>query len=329
MLVSITGCAGISPIDLTATQMASIAQSPNAEDDVDSAESTDFSRDIVVDGSSTVFPITTAVAEEFSKINTDVRVSVGLSGTGGGFAKFCTGETDINNASRPIKDSEKETCTENSIEWTEFIVALDGLTIMVSPDNDFLQCLTPDQLVQLLEADSNIFTWSDIDSSWPDDEIMFFIPDPDSGTRDYMVEVVEDFGGPDDLRQDENTTFASDDNVLLDGIRNNDNAFGFFGYAYYISNQDTVKSVAIENDAGDCVPPESETVQDGSYNPLARPLFIYANNTSLREKPQITAFLDFYFNPDGATSIMSDVGYSLPPDGIYDANLDTISALSQ
>lgn len=284
--------------------------------------------DVLVDGSSTVYPITVAVAEEFAKEFSEVRVSVGLSGTGGGFKKFCIGETDISDASRPIKDEEAQICADSGIEYTEFLVALDGLTVLVSPENDWLQSLTAEQLAQILGVNSTIVKWSDLDPSFPAEDIKFFIPDPDSGTRDYMIEVVEKaIETETDLRQDENTTFNSDDNVLLDGIANDKYSFGFFGYAYFISNSDKVKAVPIVNKNGDAVLPSDETVQDGSYNPLARPLFIYVNNESLKTKPQVAEFAKFFFSEMGGSAIMSDVGYSMPPSGTYEANMEALAGV--
>ena len=284
--------------------------------------------DVLVNGSSTVYPITVAVAEEFAKEFSEVRVSVGLSGTGGGFKKFCIGETDISDASRPIKDEEAQICADSGIEYTEFLVALDGLTVMVSPENDWLQSLTAEQLAQILGVNSTIVKWSDIDPSFPAEDIKFFIPDPDSGTRDYMIEVVEKaIETETDLRQDENTTFNSDDNVLLDGIANDKYSFGFFGYAYFVSNSDKVKAVPIVNKNGDAVLPSDETVQDGSYNPLARPLFIYVNNESLKTKPQVAEFAKFFFSEMGGPAIMSDVGYSMPPSGTYEANMEALAGV--
>ncbi len=284
--------------------------------------------DVLVDGSSTVYPITVAVAEEFAKEFSEVRVSVGLSGTGGGFKKFCIGETDISDASRPIKDEEAQICADSGIEYTEFLVALDGLTVMVSPENDWLQSLTAEQLAQILGVNSTIVKWSDLDPSFPAEDIKFFIPDPDSGTRDYMIEVVEKaIETETDLRQDENTTFNSDDNVLLDGIANDKYSFGFFGYAYFVSNSDKVKAVPIVNKNGDAVLPSDETVQDGSYNPLARPLFIYANNESLKTKSQVAEFVKFFFSEMGGPAIMSDVGYSMPPSGTYEANMEALAGV--
>lgn len=299
-----------------------VTPAPAAEQPAAEEPMMDVSGDVVADGSSTVYPITTAVAEEFAFVYPNVRVSVGLSGTGGGFSKFCLGETDISDASRPIKDEEAADCEANGIEYLEFMVALDGLSVMVHPDNDFVQCLSVDQLVDIFRPDSTITTWADIDPSWPDDTILFFVPDPDSGTRDYFVEVIESAGDlPEelaDIRQDENTTFSSDDNVLLDGIANNVNAIGWFGYAYYVENAGSVRLVAVENSDGECVEPNDTTVQDGTYNPLSRPLFIYANAQSLVEKPQVAEFVRFFLSSQGGPAIMADVGYSLPPAGTYE-----------
>jgi len=280
----------------------------------------DLEGDVAVDGSSTVFPITQGVAEEFLSVAPRVRVPVGVSGTGGGFEKFCAGETDISDASRPVKGEEADICAENGIEFTEFFVAQDGLTVMVNPENDFVECLSAADLAAILGASTSVVTWADFNPDWPDEEILFYIPDPDSGTRDYMIEVVEGENGDEDLRTDENTTFATDDNVLLDGIANEPNGFGFFGFAYYIENVDSVKAVAIENSDGDCVLPEDATVQDGSYNPLARPLFIYVNNESLT-RPEVAAFVQFYFSAEGGPTVVPEVGYSMPPAGTYQSNL--------
>ncbi len=331
-VLALAACGG-APATTEASSQNPTAEPPQAPAEEPTQPSAEepmvmLSGDVVVDGSSTVYPITTAVAEEFSAIYPDVRVSVGLSGTGGGFEKFCAGETDVSDASRPIKDAEKEACAASGIEYAEFLVALDGLTVMVNPENDWLQCLSAEQLAQIFGVNSTITRWSDIDPTFPDEPILFFVPDPDSGTRDYMIEVLEKaIETEDDIRQDDNTTFSSDDNVLLDGIANETYALGFFGYAYYINNQDAVRAVAIQNKDGQCVLPSNETVQDGSYNPLSRPLFIYPNLASLREKPQVAEFVRFYFSPEGAPAIMSDVGYSLPPDGTFEANLALLDEL--
>ncbi|HSN95397.1 MAG TPA: PstS family phosphate ABC transporter substrate-binding protein [Anaerolineaceae bacterium] len=288
----------------------------------------DLSGEVVIDGSSTVYPITVAVAEEFAAVAPDVRISVGLSGTGGGFKKFCAGETDISDASRAIKSSELELCKTAGIEFSEYLVGLDGLTVMVNPQNDWVKELTAVQLADLFGASSTIKNWSDLDASFPNEPILFFIPDPDSGTRDFMTEVVAAAKeGEEDLRSDAQTTFSSDDNVLLNGIANEKNALGFFGYAYYVNNVDKVKAVPVVNKAGVAVLPEDRTVSDGSYNPLSRPLYIYANNKALVEKPQVAAFVDYFFTPAGAQAIMASVGYSLPPAGTFEANVATLNTV--
>jgi phosphate transport system substrate-binding protein len=289
------------------------------------AETVKLSGDILIDGSSTVYPITVAVAEEFVKTQPDVRPSVGLSGTGGGFKKFCPGEIDISDASRKIKNEEKAICEANKIQYTEFLVAMDGLTVMVNPQNDWLKSLTVDQLAKILGASSTIVKWSDIDPTFPKEDVKFFIPDPDSGTRDYMIEVITKATGDTDLRQDKNTSFNSDDNVLLDGIANEKYAIGFFGFAYYVSNTDKVNAIAIVDKEGNAVLPSNETVMNGSYNPLSRPLFIYVNTASLKTKPHVAEFVKFYLSEAGAPAIMSEVGYSMPPAGIYEENITKLA----
>ena len=192
-------------------------------------------------------------------------------------------------------------------------------------ENDWLESLDAELLGKILGVNSTIVKWSDIDPSFPDETIKFFIPDPDSGTRDYMTEVVEKAMGDEDLRQDENTSFNSDDNVLLDGIANDPYALGFFGYAYFVNNSHKVRAVPIINDNGEAVLPDDDTVQDGSYNPLSRPLFIYVNADSLTTKPQVVEFVKFFFSDAGGPEIMADVGYSMPPVGPYEANLKALA----
>jgi phosphate transport system substrate-binding protein len=327
-MMVISACApAAAPVAEEATPVVEEAAPAPTAETAPTAEAVKLSGDILVDGSSTVYPITVAVAEEFIKTQPDVRPSVGLSGTGGGFKKFCPGESDISDASRRIKDEEKAICDENKIQYTEFLVAMDGLTVMVNPENDWLQSLTVDQLGKILGANSTIVKWSDIDPTFPAEDIKFFIPDPDSGTRDYMIEVIAKATGDEDLRQDENTSFNSDDNVLLDGIANDKYALGFFGFAYYVNNAEVVKAVAIVNKDGNAVLPSNETVQDGTYNPLSRPLFIYTNNETLKSKPQVAEFVKFYFSEAGAPAIMAEVGYSMPPAGTYEDNMAKLEAV--
>ncbi|HET59184.1 MAG TPA: PstS family phosphate ABC transporter substrate-binding protein [Chloroflexi bacterium] len=321
-MMVISACQTSTPAPATETNV-------EEEIEMEADELSALAGDVIADGSSTVYPITTAVAEEFAAVAPNVRVSVGLSGTGGGFKKFCIGETDISDASRTIKtgaESEAELCANNGIEYIELLVALDGLTVMVNPENDWLESVTPEQLGLLLTASTTVTKWSDLDPSYPDEDILFFIPDPDSGTRDYMTEIVEKQTGEKDLRQDANTTFSSDDNVLLDGIANELYSFGFFGFAYYINNTEAVRAVPVVNDNGDSVLPSNETVQDGSYNPLARPLFIYVNVESLTTKPQVAEFVKFFLSDEGAPAIMDEVGYSMPPAGSYDVNMDLVNS---
>ena len=256
---------------------------------------------IEIDGSSTVFPVSEAVAEEFHKIHPDVRVNVGVSGTGGGFKRFTVGETDISDASRPIKDSEAQAAADNRIEYYPLRVALDGLSVMVSPDNDFVVCLTTEQLKMIWEPGSTVTNWSDVDPSWPSSKIALYGPDTDSGTFDYFTEEV--MGEAQLSRPD--YTASADDNVLVQGIAGGKYSLGYFGYAYYQENQDKLKLVAVDSGNG-CVQPTSETIENGSYSPLSRPLFIYVSKASI-ERPEVKVFVEFYL--DNAAELAQEVGY--------------------
>ena len=256
---------------------------------------------IEIDGSSTVFPVSEAVAEEFHKIHPDVRVNVGVSGTGGGFKRFTVGETDISDASRPIKDSEAQAAADNRIEYYPLRVALDGLSVMVSPDNDFVVCLTTEQLKMIWEPGSTVTNWSDVDPSWPSSKIALYGPDTDSGTFDYFTEEI--MGEAQLSRPD--YTASADDNVLVQGIAGGKYSLGYFGYAYYQENQDKLKLVAVDSGNG-CVQPTSETIENGSYSPLSRPLFIYVSKASI-ERPEVKVFVEFYL--DNAAELAQEVGY--------------------
>jgi phosphate transport system substrate-binding protein len=295
-----------------------------------------LSGDVAIDGSSTVFPLMTAAVEEYNVTQPDVRVSVGESGTGGGFKKFCgidqAPSTDISNASRAIKaEGEADVCASNGVEYVELLIAYDGLTVVVNPENDFVACLTTEQLGKLFrpEDGENADTWADLDPSWPAEPIKFFVPDPDSGTRTFFIEqimtgVLKLEGDNANIRQNDNTTFSSDDNVLLEGVAGEPGGIGFFGYAYYFNNQDRVKAVALENKAGDCTLPSDATVRDGSYNPFSRPLYIYVNKASLTEKPQVADLVRYLLGEDGFALVMEEVGYSLPPEGTYADDLAAV-----
>lgn len=260
---------------------------------------------VAIDGSSTVFPVTEAVAEEFRSVAPDVRVTVGVSGTGGGFQKFCSGETDISDASRPIKQNEIDECAEAGIEYLPLRVGLDGLAVVTHPDTEFLECITMDELSTLWspESEGSVKSWDQVRSSWPSAEITLFGPDTDSGTFDFFTEEVNGEGGA--SRAD--YTNSTDDNVLVTGISGTEDASGYFGYAYYVENSDKLKVVAVDDGEG-CVIPSDETVSGGSY-PLARPLYIYVSTASLAEKPQVREFVRFFLS-DAAIALVADVGYT-------------------
>ncbi|RHW38518.1 PstS family phosphate ABC transporter substrate-binding protein [Lysinibacillus yapensis] len=267
------------------------------------------------DGSSTVAPITEGLVEEYAAAQPDVQVSVGVSGTGGGFEKFIAGETDFSNASRPIKEEEAAKLKEAGIDYTEFQIAFDGLTVVVNPENDWATELTVDQLKQLWIEDGTTKKWSDIDPSWPDEEVVFYSPGTDSGTYDYFDEVILD--GADLVK---NATLSEDDNVLVQGVAGDKNAIGFFGYAYYTENQDKLTAVSVDG-----VAPTNETIESGEYTPLSRPLFVYAKNSALQENE---AFYDFMkFTLENAGSMAEAVGYVKLPDELYQEGLTTLEGL--
>ncbi len=269
-----------------------------------------------IDGSSTVFPITEAVAEEFQIENRGVRVTVGISGTGGGFKKFCAGETDISDASRPIKQSELELCRVAGIEPISVTVAYDGLAVMVNPANDFASCMTVDELRRIWEPGSQVNRWSQVRSEWPDEEIVLYGPGTDSGTFDYFTEAI--VGEEDASRPD--FTASEDDNVLVQGISGDRYALGYFGYAYYAENADKLKLVAIDAGEG-CTAPSAETVQNGTYKPLSRPLFIYLKQSAM-QRPEVAEFVRYYLT--NATELVPQVGYVPLDESRYQASLSEV-----
>ncbi len=273
---------------------------------------------VTIDGSSTVFPITELVAEEFQIAYPDVRVPVALSGTGGGFKLFCAGDTDINDASRPIKgDDEGEglACEANGIEYVELQVAIDGLTVVVNPANSWATCLTVEELKTIYGPDSPAeLKWSDVRAGFPDDAVERYMPGADSGTFDYFTEVING-------EVDAATQFATtneDDNVLVTGVAGDTNAIGFFGYAYYVENEEKLKLVAVDDGTG-CVPPSEATINDGTYTPLSRPLFIYPNVGEARERPELRAFVDYYLA--NTKEFSAEVGYIAMPDAALAAEV--------
>ncbi|MBW4697219.1 MAG: PstS family phosphate ABC transporter substrate-binding protein [Aphanocapsa lilacina HA4352-LM1] len=272
---------------------------------------------IKVDGSSTVFPVTEAVAEEFQKSTQGaVRVSVEVSGTGGGFKKFCRGETDISNASRPILQKEMDACKKAGIHYIELPVAYDALTVMVHPTNTWAGDLTVAELKKIWEpaAQIKITNWNQVRSSFPNAPLKLYGPGADSGTFDYFTEAV--VGKAKASRGD--FTASEDDNVLVQGIANDKNALGYFGYAYYAENKNKLKAVGIDGGKGPVLPSD-KTVEDGTYNPLSRPIFIYVNAAAAAEKPELRQFVEYYLK--NAPTLARQVKYVPLPAAAYTVSL--------
>ncbi len=263
---------------------------------------------IRVDGSSTVYPITEAVAEEFSKVATKVSVTVGISGTGGGFKRFCAGETAISAASRPISSSEVELAAKNKIEFIEVPVAYDALSIVVHPKNDWVKTITLAQLKAIFNA-GGAKTWKEIDPTWPDRPMKLFSPGTDSGTFDYFKEAV--LGKDGKMRSD--ISVSEDDNTLVLGVSGDRDAIGFFGLAYFEENKDKLRAVPVVDAKGSAIPASAGTVNDGSY-PLSRPLFIYVNAKNAAQ-PEVAAFVDFYLA--NCNALVSEVGYVALPSELF------------
>ncbi len=268
---------------------------------------------VEIDGSSTVYPVSEAVAEEFNKLYPDVRVNVGVSGTGGGFKRFTAGETDISGASRPIK-SPKETdkAEEHGINYVELRIGTDGISVVVSPDNNFVECLTIEELKTIWEPNSSINNWNQVRDSFPDQKMRLYGPDTDSGTFDYFT--AEIMGEAQVSRAD--YTASADDNVLIQGVAGDKGSLGYFGYAYYQESQDKLGLVAVNSGAG-CVLPGTETIPSGEYSPLSRPLFLYVNLASL-ERPEVRALVDFYM--EHGPALTNEVGYIASGPAVYSEN---------
>lgn len=278
---------------------------------------------VAVDGSSTVYPMSVAASELLREEQPQVKVTVGESGTGGGFEKFCAGETDISDASRPIKTDEAAegpACEKAGIEFTELQVATDALTIAVHPDLA-VDCLTVEQIGELFGPKSKVKNWMQLDPSFPDQEIKFFIPGTDSGTYTYMAEDVFD-NEAEVLRTDVES--SEDDNVLVQGVSGTKGAVGFFGYSYFEENADKLKALEVDNGDG-CVAPSAETAQDGSYTPLARPLFIYTNNAKYTENAATKAFVDFYV--ENLDTIAEETGFIPLSEELYTKTKDALAGI--
>lgn len=285
-----------------------------------SGSSDTLSGEVKVDGSSTVYPITEAVAEEFRNVQPNIRVTVGSSGSGAGFKKFARGETDISDASRQITEGEKQLCQENGIGFRELTVALDGISIVVHPDNDWLDTITPEQLKELWAPDSDIQKWSDLNSEWPDKDIHLYGPNTAHGTYDFFTEAIMGESGA--SRSDYNA--VSDYNVAVQGISTDEYALGYFGLAYYEENKDKLKLISV--DAGDGpVDPSLETVKSGTYKPLSRSLYIYVAQSAAK-RPTVQSFVEFYL--DNAGELAKSVGYVPLPENEYGNQLSTFKSFA-
>jgi phosphate transport system substrate-binding protein len=273
---------------------------------------------VEIDGSSTVFPISEAVAEEFGlSTGGGVQASVAYSGTGGGFKRFCAGETDISDASRPIKDSEKVTCAAAGVEYVTFEVGLDGLAVVVNSANDFVDCLSVEELSRIWQPGSTVRKWSDVRAGFPAEDIKLYGPGTNSGTFDYFTEAIN--GKEDASRPD--YTASEDDNVLVQGVEGDHYSLGYFGFAYYWENRERLKIVPV-NGGGGCVTPTEPTITSGEYHPLSRPLFIYVSRASLA-RPEVKAFVEYYL--EHAPTLVPQTGYVALDEEKYQSARDALA----
>lgn len=291
----------LSLIGLAALAFLAAGCGGDDEESTDEGAATELSGRIEADGSSTVGPFTSRAAERFQQENSGVQITVGVSGTGGGFERFCAGETDLSNASRPIEDDEKEACEAKGIEFVEFQVANDALTVVVNKDNDWATCLTVDELKKIWNTGSKVDNWNEVKSDFPDEKLTLFGAGTDSGTFDYFTGAIngEEGASRSDYSASEN------DNVTVQGVGGQKGGMGYFGFSYYEENQDTLKALEVDGGGG-CVAPSVETAQDGSYEPLSRPLFVYAKTESF-EKPEVQAFIQYTL--DNAIAIAEEADF--------------------
>ena len=300
----------------TATPAAAAAGKP--AEPANKADLAKLKGDIIIDGSSTVYPVTAAAAEEFRKHAKDVRISVGVSGTGGGFKKFCAGETAIQDASRPIDPAEVAACQTKGIEYIEVPVAFDGIAVVINPKNTWAACMTKAELKKLWEpeAQGKITRWNQIRASFPDQPIKLYGPGTDSGTFDYFTQAIN--GKEKASRGDFQA--SEDDNVLVSGVSGDANALGYFGLAYYTENKNKLQLAKIDDKGdGKCIEPSIETVKNGSYQPLSRPIFIYVKKSEAA-KPEVKAFVEFYLSKSFTPLIQTrEVGYIALEDKTYTA----------
>ncbi|WP_121741942.1 PstS family phosphate ABC transporter substrate-binding protein [Natronorubrum halophilum] len=279
--------------------------------------------EVVITGSSTVFPVSDEMAQRFMDENPDINVPTDSTGSGGGFENhFCPGDSDINGASRPIKDEEESSCLDNDVTPVEFEIAGDALTMAVSPDNDWVDCMSFDEMAQIWQEDG-AETWADVNDDWPDEEFELFGPDTTSGTFDWFTENVVGEAG--NHRDDYEPT--EDDNLIIQGLQDSPYAIGYFGYAYYQENQDAIKALEVkESEDDECGEPSLEAAQAGEY-PMARPLFIYASEESIQREP-VYDFLEFYLENSSESFIADDIGYVPSGDDVREENLSTLEDLA-
>ena len=313
--INITDVLFVSMISMVFISMVFISCSDTTSESINSNNSeNELTGTVEIDGSSTVYPVSEAVAEEFNKLHPKVRVNVGVSGTGGGFKRFTKGEIDISGASRPIKDpKETSVAAENGINYVELRLGTDGLSVVVSPDNDFVDCLTTDELKSIWGPESTIDNWKQVRSSFPDTKMRLYGPDTDSGTFDYFTEEI--MGEAQVSRAD--YTASADDNVLVQGIAGDKGSLGYFGYAYYQENTEKLKLVAVDSGSG-CVKPSLTTIPSGEYSPLSRPLYIYVNTDSYKNKPAVKELVDFYMI--NGPELINEVGYVTSDSSVYSKN---------
>lgn len=306
LVLGVTACGGNQASNTTTSSPQTEGASPAAN----TTTGSNLSGTVKIDGSSTVFPISEAMAEEFQKANNGVQVTVASSGTGGGFKKFCAGETDISNASRPIKPEEVALCKKGGIEYIELPVAYDGLSVVVNPQNNFVDCLNIADLKKMWDksAQGKVTQWSQVRPGFPAEKLGLYGPGTDSGTYDFFTKAVTGTEG--ESRGD--YTASEDDNTLVQGVSADRGGLGFFGYAYYENNKDKLKLVGIDGGKG-CVQPSAETINNGTYQPLSRPEFIYVKTTAAK-RPEVQAFVNFHLAPENQ-QLVSEVGYvPLPSD---------------
>jgi len=276
---------------------------------------------VKTDGSSTVFPITEAIAEEYMKKNSGAKITIGISGTGGGFKKFCAGKTYVNNASRPIKSKEIKLCASNNIEYLKIPVAYDGITVVINPKNTWATKISTKQLKLLWKSDSKISKWNDLDPSWPDRKIKLYGPGPDSGTFDYFTKAINGKSG----LSRSHYSHSEDDNMLVHGVSNDVDALGYFGYAYYVNNKEKVKAAAISHEGSPYIDATEINILKNNYKPLSRPIYIYVNKTELSQNLELKNFISFYLN--NVSSLVKQVGYVTLNKKTYEEQLTNLELI--